>query len=112
MTEFLENNVMFENILVPLDGSLIATCVLPHVVALSRTNNPTVSLLRVMESGGVGGTSINPVDWQLQKSEAQSYLEETGELLAGQIAGEIDAVVLEGRPADRIIEYAYQMDAD
>lgn len=102
---------MFEKILVPLDGSLIATCVLPHVAAMARVTNQSVTLLRVMESGGHGAT-INPVDWQLQKSEAQSYLEETGIAIEESITGHADVVLLEGRPADRIIEYAYQSDAD
>ncbi len=102
---------MFEKILVPLDGSLIATCVLPHVAAMSRVSNKSVTLLRVMEAGN-SNKSINPVDWQLQKSEAQSYLEETGAALEQSIVGHPEIALLEGRPADRIIEYANQSDAD
>jgi nucleotide-binding universal stress UspA family protein len=102
---------MFEKILVPLDGSLIATCVLPHVAAMARLTNQTVTLLRIMDSRDSGMT-VNPVDWQLQKSEAQHYLQETGKKIQESITGTPESVLLEGRPADRIIEYANQNEVD
>ncbi|MCB0061242.1 MAG: universal stress protein [Caldilineaceae bacterium] len=103
---------MFEKILVPLDGSLVADCVLPHVAAMAQTKNRSVTLLRVMEAGQARGTAVNAIDWQLKKSEAQSYLEETGEALRAGVAGEPKAVLLEGRAAERIIEYADQEEID
>lgn len=103
---------MFEKILVPLDGSLVADCVLPHVAAMAQVKNRSVTLLRVMESTHARGTAVNAVDWQLQKSEAQSYLEETGDALRKSVVGEPQAVLLEGRAAERIIEYAEQDETD
>jgi len=107
---FAEDNAMFEKILVPLDGSLISTCVLPHVAAMARIANNSVTLLRILESAG--GTSINPVDWQLQKSEAQCYLQETGKIIEKSLGAAPEIVLLEGRPADRLIEYAHQNNTD
>ena len=40
---------MFDPILVPLDGSLLAECVLSHTVAISRAFNSKAMLLRVLD---------------------------------------------------------------
>lgn len=103
---------MFEKILVPLDGSQIADCVLPHVAAIAKMGIRSMTLLRVMESARTKGTAVNPVDWQLQKSEAQSYLEETGSVLTNLLEDEPHITLLEGRAAERIVEYADQEEVD
>ena len=40
---------MFERILLPLDGSTLAECVLPHAVALSRATDARLVLVHVVE---------------------------------------------------------------
>ncbi len=41
---------MYRNILVPLDGSPLAECVLPHVEAIARgSDNPNIIFMRVIE---------------------------------------------------------------
>ena len=40
---------MVAHVLVPLDGSQLAECVLPHVVALATPFKAKVSLLQVLE---------------------------------------------------------------
>ena len=40
---------MFDPVMVPLDGSLLAECVLQHVVAIARAFNAKVILLRVLD---------------------------------------------------------------
>jgi nucleotide-binding universal stress UspA family protein len=40
---------MFDTILVPLDGSQLAECVLPHVVAIARSFDAEITLLRMLE---------------------------------------------------------------
>ena len=42
---------MFDNILVPLDRSALAECVLPHVVAIARAFQSQITLLSVLERG-------------------------------------------------------------
>jgi len=103
---------MFEKIVAPLDGSAFAMSVIPHVVAMSQAMAAKVALLRVMVNEASTSTVISPVDWQLQKFEAQIYLEEITNRLAELIQERPDAVLLEGRAADRIIEYAQHSDCD
>lgn len=103
---------MFGKILVPLDGSALATCVLPHVVAIARAQRSNITLLRVIESHNVPEWTINPVDWQLYKLEAQIYLNALGAQL-GQCLEQIPSVqLLEGPAAERIVEYAQKHDFD
>jgi nucleotide-binding universal stress UspA family protein len=40
---------MFDPILVPLDGSLLAERVLPHVVAIARAFEAEITLFRILE---------------------------------------------------------------
>jgi len=40
---------MFDPILVPLDGSLLAECVLPQVIAIGQAFNSKIVLLHVMD---------------------------------------------------------------
>ncbi len=103
---------MFEKIVVPLDGSAFATSVIPHVVAMVQATLANVALLRVVVNEASTTTAISPVDWQLQKSEAQAYLDEVTTRLATVSQLSPEAVLLEGRAADRIIEYAQQSDCD
>lgn len=102
---------MFKRILVPLDGSQLSTCTLPHVVAMAQASNATITLLQVMEREA-NSAVINPVDWQLRKTEAQTYLDEISAQLAPFTDAQIETVLLEGRVADRILEYAQHAEID
>ena len=98
---------MFDPILVPLDGSLIAECVLPHAVAIARAFNARIILLRVLERNQANGTAqiFDLLNWQIKKTEAKLYLEKTSTRL--QKSGlQIDTAVLEGLVAESITEYA------
>src|SRR5258708_23107845 len=68
---------MLDPILVPLDGSLLAECVLPHVVALARAFEARVTLLRVLSQDHATESvqSVDPLNWQIGKAEARLYLE-------------------------------------
>ena len=74
---------MFKRILLPLDSSKLAECVLPHLVAIAQICEPEVQLLRVLEPFGVTARMrmIDPVDWQIRKAEAESYLSGIAERL-------------------------------
>lgn len=102
---------MFERILVPLDGSQLSTCSLPHAVAMAQASGATITLLHVIERQ-VNNVAISPVDWQLRKTEAQTYLDEISNQLATFTTVELQSVLLEGRVADRILEYAQQEQID
>lgn len=99
---------MFKKILIPLDGSAIATSVLPHGQFLATLTEAEVTLLNVLESETAA--HVDPIDWHLRKVEASSYLQETSETLSETVP--VQYVLLEGKPAERIIEYTQQNDID
>ena len=98
---------MFDPILVPLDGSLLAECVLPHAVAIARAFNAKVILLRVLEKNHANGSAqlFDLLNWQIKKAEAKLYLEKiSARLIKSQLR--IEATVLEGLVAESITEFA------
>lgn len=99
--------MMFNRILVPLDRSEIAECVFPHLSAIAKAFDSQVFLLTVLDGRLVRDTtaSIDPLDWQIQKAEAESYLQKRA--VALQDAGlRVEAYVLEGKAEDTILEFA------
>lgn len=103
---------MFEKIVAPLDGSAFAAGVIPHITAMVRSTAAHVTLLRVMVRDATMPVAVSPVDWQLQKTEAQAYLDSLSNQLTQMIGVQPETVLLEGRAADRIIEYAHQNGCD
>ncbi len=99
---------MINHILVPLDGSTLAECVLPHVKALAPVTKARITLIHVLEhpENRSGGPPVDPLGWHMQKQEAQRYLEEKSEQLQkeGFDAGH---VILEGKSAEGIIDFAH-----
>lgn len=105
--------VLINHILVPLDNSTLAECVLPHVRAIASVMNARVTLLHVMEHphNGNGTPAVDPVDWHLRKHKSERYLEQIAERL--QNSGlSIEFTILEGSPAQSIIEFARNNDVD
>ncbi len=102
---------MFENILVPLDGTPQADRILPHVAAIGQINGPTITLLRILETDGVESTAVEPLSWHFARAEAQAYLEKAAEKLR-QWGLAPQTVLLEGGSAQRIVEYTHKHDVD
>lgn len=104
---------MLEHILLPLDGSALAERVLPHAVALTKAFDSQLTLLRVVfqEDDEDCHSMINPIDWQMRKTEAESYLKAVKERL-GEIDIESEIKIIEGKPAHQIIEFARQNDVN
>ena len=98
---------MFDPILVPLDGSLLAECVLPHVIAVARAFDAKVILLRVLEKNKPNGTTqmFDLLNWQINKTGAKLYLEKISARLK-KFDLRIETAVLEGLVAELITEYA------
>jgi nucleotide-binding universal stress UspA family protein len=102
---------MTSHILVPLDGSVLAECVLPHVLAIAPSVNARITLLHVVEpsrSKG-GGQTIDPLEWHLKKREAGIYLDGIARRL-GEANLSVDTVILEGLSADCVIDFANNND--
>lgn len=99
---------MYERILVPLDGSDAAEVVLPYVAEIGAKSGATITLVTVSES---------------QRSDLdhlyRSYLEQVAERVkvslrsrSGEEANRLFTRVLLGVPADEILRYADESDAD
>lgn len=103
---------MFKRILVPLDGSSLAECVLPHVIAVSQAFGSGVLLLSaVNHEGFTDGHPVDPVDWQARRAGAETYLQE--------IAGKLEKMglttewaILEGPPAESIVDTSHSHGID
>ena len=98
---------MFDSILVPLDGSQLAECVLPHAAAFARCFDAEITLIRIMEKNQTGVTAqlFDLLNWQIQKTKASLYLEEIkGRFKESNIR--VRAIVMEGLVSEGIAEYA------
>jgi nucleotide-binding universal stress UspA family protein len=104
---------MLNRILIPLDGSSLAECVLPHALSLAKATGAKVTLLQVVGQSVTGGRSrsVDPMEWHFSKAEAEAYLAQVAERLraAGLPAEEI---LREGDAAVRVIDYARNHNVD
>jgi nucleotide-binding universal stress UspA family protein len=100
---------MFNRILLPMDRSPLAECVLPHVVAVARAFESQVTLVHVMDPPQRANwrRAVDPLNWRIRKAEAESYL---GDLvLRLQKAGlASEKQILEGPAAERIVEFSHK----
>jgi nucleotide-binding universal stress UspA family protein len=104
---------MYNRILVPLDGSSLAESVLPHVVAVAISSETKVTLLRVLDPIGAATRplSVDPVEWQIRKAEADDYLRNLANKI--QEAGiQATAETMEGKAAESVIDYAHESNAE
>lgn len=105
---------MINHILVPLDGSTLAECVLPHVVAIAPITHAHITLVHVMEplQNERGNPAVDPVEWHLRKQNSEKYLEQVGSQLkeAGTLG--VERVILEGNPANSVVDFARNNNVD
>ncbi len=100
---------MFDRIFVPLDGSTLAECVLPHVISLAKAFGSEVSLLHVIDQETTSDSSriFDPIDITLLRAEAKAYLDKIAAHLK-EAGLKIETVLTEGEAAKCIIRYAQQ----
>ncbi|USD23586.1 universal stress protein [Microbulbifer variabilis] len=98
----------FKQILLPLDGSAIAEEAIAHGVMLAQNSGAKIHLLHVQNSEE---QSIDPVDWRLRRVELRSYLNRLAEPISEQ-GITVSQSVVEGRPAEQIVEYCDEVDID
>lgn len=105
---------MMNHILVPLDGSTLAECVLPHVTAIAPVTNARVTLLHVLQQNqsGRGTPAVDPVEWHLQKQNTEKYLEQIVNRLKETGVLGVESVILEGNPASSVIDFARSNNVD
>lgn len=104
---------MINHILVPLDGSALAECVIPHTLSVCAALNARVTLLQVLERPRDTGAlqPIDPLKWSLKKHEADRYLD----LVMSRFTAaglKVERAIQEGSPAECIVNFANNNAAD
>lgn len=117
---------MFNRILVPLDGSTLAERALPHAEEFARIFGSKIFLLHVLDPSSYHErpNTIDPLNWQIRKSEADMYMNriaekvqksmETDSLNTTKESGSSDLTkssrvayfIREGKSAETIINFA------
>jgi nucleotide-binding universal stress UspA family protein len=111
------DNIMFEKVLVCLDGSALAEEILPYIAADSRSFGKII-LLKVLATPGVDlpigvpGETLGPVQTNAMFKHLQQEMEETPAYLEAKAKSlrdkglDVECVVLQGIPSQAIIDYA------
>ena len=110
---------MYQKIMVPLDGSALAECVLPHVESIAKgCGASSVVFVRVVEPIYLPtGSDFAFSDKELQQmrseqiAAAQDYLKKWVDRLKYNSTN-FQSEVIEGRPADSLVEYAEKNNVD
>jgi len=104
---------MLNQILVPLDGSDFAECVLPHVTAMARAFNAQVHLIQITEQISLTEptATVDPLTWRLRKTEADLYLNSIKERLENKGLA-VEKALLEGHAVDQIARFIEDKSAD
>ena len=93
---------MFQRILVTLDGSKLAELARPYAEEIARALNSEVVLVSVCRPGESQYRNMH-----------QLYLKQMAELMRANVKGaKVKGVVIDGRPAEEIINYAEKNGAD
>jgi nucleotide-binding universal stress UspA family protein len=105
---------MYEKVLVPLDGSELAECVLPHVEAIvSRTGTARVILLRIVEPLPAGTPPA--VDFAVVEGAGVKAAEEYLARMKSRLSKEglnVETKVLLGKPAETITDFVRREKVD
>lgn len=108
---------MYRKVLVPLDGSEVAECALPHMEAIaSGCNVVEVVLLRVIGPLPLAGDYVISGGDRVRlesehRSAAQSYLEQLMKRLGGGGAS-VHTDIVEGEAAESIVDYTSKHGVD
>jgi nucleotide-binding universal stress UspA family protein len=110
---------MFEKIMVPLDGSKLAECVLPHVEAfIEGCHVSKVVLVRVVETAASfysGDYPINPEVLKERESDSKSSAKEYLDQIVNRLESkdtELHSEVLVGHIADSLADFSEKNDFD
>jgi nucleotide-binding universal stress UspA family protein len=109
---------MYRKIMVPLDGSELAECVLPHAETLAKLSKASVELVHVIEPLELptrGGIALSVDDLKQivahSKQDAESYLRGImGRLKNAGIKAH--SKLLTGKAADSLIDYIHKSNFD
>ncbi|PKO03362.1 MAG: hypothetical protein CVU43_03410 [Chloroflexi bacterium HGW-Chloroflexi-5] len=123
---------MFNRILVPLDGSLLAERAIPHALQFARIFESNIILLRVLNpiSYHENPDAVDPLKWQIRKAEADLYMQAITDRLCKELETDtrqanplkaddldecsprVEYYILEGKTAENIINFAHSENID
>ncbi|MDH3401343.1 MAG: universal stress protein [Chromatiales bacterium] len=100
------------NILLPLDGSVVAEEAVKHALRIARTFPARLTVLRVIHgSDRSGPVQADSVDIALLRHQAQAYFR--GLLAKYDIdPDQVDFLVLDGSPAESVVNYLHEAKPD
>jgi len=103
---------MYDNILLPTDGSESMESVVDHAVELARAHDATLHALYVANT-----TSLSDLPMESSWENVSAALRKQGEdamKTIEEIAGdlEVETTILEGSPSREIVDYADENDID
>ena len=107
---------MYQQVIVPLDGSELAECVLPHVEAIAKgCGVKEVVFIRSVEPTNIQGVYFSQEDLKRIDAEsmkaAQAYMEKLAKRVKFGTA-KVKTEIVTGRAADSLPEYARDSEAD
>lgn len=113
---------MFNRILVPLDGSLLAERVIPHVEQFARIFGSNILLLQILDptSYHEHTHTVDPLSWQIRKTEADMYMNSIATRIRADLglSGEsatknrVEYAIREGKTAENIVNFAHSEKVD
>jgi nucleotide-binding universal stress UspA family protein len=123
----MEVPIMFNRILVPLDGSTLAERALPHAEQFARIFGSSIILLRVLDPASFHENSnpVDPLSWQIRKAEADVYMDGVAARLREKLGegvldakgtpsnggekkkGRVEYSIREGKTAESIVNFAH-----
>lgn len=108
------SGLAIRHILVPLDGSPLAECVLPVVATLANAFSARVTLLRVLEAARGPGPAprVDALEWEISRAEALTYLSTLVTRLQRETQFPVQIEILQGKPAEQILHAAKAQQAD
>ncbi len=114
---------MYKRILLPLDGSTFSERAIPHAEQFARIFGANVVLLRVLDvpSYQENPAAIDPLKWQIRKTEAERYLQDLAAKIEARLTEEsgneplgkrVEYFIREGRTAENIVNFAHAENID
>lgn len=109
---------IFSNIMLATDGSEIAKKAADSAIKIAKLNNAKLYAVHVISPGEISVTLHDPrdVEWkkamkerfEAQGKEATAYVETSGKI----VNVPVESAILEGNPADEIVNFAEKYDID
>jgi nucleotide-binding universal stress UspA family protein len=103
---------MFQQILIPLDGSTAAQTALPAAISLATTFQSDVELVHVLsQTENNDAIQVDPLHWHMRKAEVETYLTTAAQMFSSRNI-RVKKALLEGAAAERIVAHAAAQESD